>query len=193
MLPPNQSHLAYTLNLFQYIRPNDRIAKIISKIDLSCVYNMCKHFYSSSPLGRVAQYRPQDALRSLIVMYLAGFTSINKWVGELKDTPRYALLSGFNPERTPSKAYFSWFTSNLFGKDVDIDDIMTHGTLLKKVFETAFVNKSIKLGIIDPLIQEILEHLHLKIFMSYLCVLQVILTITGELIRKSVDINGGVL
>lgn len=77
-------------------------------------------------------------------MYLAGFTSINKWVKELKDTPRYAYLSGFNPGRTPSKAYFSWFITNLFGKDVDIDDIMTQGTLLKKIFETVFVNKSVE-------------------------------------------------
>lgn len=30
----------------------------------------------------MAVYRPQDALRSLLVMYLAGFTSINKWVEE---------------------------------------------------------------------------------------------------------------
>jgi hypothetical protein len=74
-------------------------------------------------------------------MYLVGLTSINKWVKELKDTPRYAYLSGFDPGRTPSKAYFSWFISNLFGNDIDIDDIMTQGTLLKKIFETAFVNK----------------------------------------------------
>lgn len=33
---------------------------------------------------------------------------------------------------------------------MDIDDIMAQGTLLKKIFETVFVNKSIKLGIIDP-------------------------------------------
>jgi hypothetical protein len=36
----------------------------------------------------------------------------------------------------------------LFGNDVDIDDIMTQGTLLKKIFETAFVSKSVNLGII---------------------------------------------
>ena len=123
-MPPNQSHMAYKLTLFQHISQTDRIAKIISKIDLSCVYDLCRHFYSPNPWGRIAEFRPQDALRSMIVMYLAGFTSINKWVKELKDTSRYAYLSGFNPGRTPSKAYFSWFTSNLFGNDVDIDDIM---------------------------------------------------------------------
>lgn len=68
-------------------------------------------------------------------MYLAGFSSINKWIKELKDTPRYAYLSCFDPEKTPSKAYFSWITSNLFGKNMDIDDIMTQGTLLKKISE----------------------------------------------------------
>jgi len=149
LFPPNQSHLAYKLILFQHIRHNDRIAKVISKIDLSRVYDLCKHFYSTNPWGRVAEYRPQDALRSLLVMYLAGFTSINKWVNELKDTPRYAYLSGFNPEKIPSKVYFSWFISNLFGKDMDIDDIMTQRTLLKKIFETVFVKKSVELGIID--------------------------------------------
>ena len=150
MLPPNRSHLAYKLILFQHIRQNDRIAKIISRIDLSCVYDLCKDFYSPNPWGRIAEYRPQDALRSLLVMYLVGFTSINKWVKELRDTSRYAYLSGFHPDKTPSKAYFSWFISNLFGKDMDIDDIMTQGTLLKKIFETVFVKKSVELGIIDP-------------------------------------------
>jgi len=82
-------------------------AKIISKVDLSCVYDLCKHFYSTNQHSRIADYRPQDALRSLLVMYLAGFTSINKWVKELKDTPRYAYMSGFSPDKTPSKAYFS--------------------------------------------------------------------------------------
>lgn len=38
-------------------------------------------------------------------MYIAGFTSINKWVKEPKDTPRYACLSGFEPGKTPSKGY----------------------------------------------------------------------------------------
>jgi len=28
--------------------------------------------------------------------------------------------------------------------------MMTHGTMLKKIFETVFVNKSVELGIIDP-------------------------------------------
>lgn len=150
MILPNQSHLAYTLILFQHVKSADSIAKIISKIDLSCIYDLCKHFYSINSQGRIADYRPQDALRSLLVMYLAGFTSINKWVKELKDTPRYAYLSGFNPEKTPSKAYFSWFTSNLFGEHSDINDILTQGILLKKIFELVFINKSIELDIIDP-------------------------------------------
>lgn|GEM_PF-6391654 len=107
MLPPNQSHLAYKLNLFSHVSKNDNIAKIVSLIDLSHVYNFCAHFYSQNPYGRVADYLPQNALRSLLVMYLAGFTSINKWVKELAQTPRYAYLSGFEPGKTPSKAYFS--------------------------------------------------------------------------------------
>lgn len=150
MLPPNQSHLAYTLNLYQHVSKSDSIAKIVSKIDLSCVYELCSHFYSQDPRGRIANYRPQNALRSLLVMYLAGFTSINKWVRELKQTPRYAYLSGFEPGKTPSKAYFSWFTSMLLGKNTDVDDIFSQGLLLKKIFELSFVNKSVELGVIDP-------------------------------------------
>lgn len=149
MLPPNQSHLAYRLNLYQYVRQSDSIAKIITKIDLSSVYESCSHFYSNDPRGRIADYRPQDALRSLLVMLLVGFTSINKWVKELSETSRYAYLSGFQPDKTPSKAYFSWFTSMLFGKGTDVDDILSQGILLKKIFETVFVKKSIDLGIID--------------------------------------------
>lgn len=150
MLPPNQSHLAYTLNLFQHVSKSDSIAKIVSKIDLSCVYDLCSHFYSQDPRGRIAHYRPQDALRSLLVMYLAGFTSINKWVKQLKETPRYAYLSGFEPGKTPSKGYFSWFISMLFGNNADVDSLFSQGLLLKKIFELVFVKKSVELGIIDP-------------------------------------------
>ncbi len=150
MLLPNQSHLAYTLNLYQYVKNTDSIVKVFSKIDLSHVYDLCSHFYSGSTRGRTADYRPQDALRSLMVMYHVGFTSINKWVKELRETPRYAYLSGFSPDKTPSKAYFSWFTSMLFGNDFNINDTLLQGTLLKKIFELIFVNKSIELGIIDP-------------------------------------------
>ena len=131
--------MAYTLNLYHHVSKTDRIANIVSKIDLSCVYNLCSHFYSSNPWGRIADYRPQDALRSLLVMYHAGFTSINKWVRELKETPRYAYLSGFEPGKTPSKAYFSWFTSMLFGEDTDINNVFSQGLLLKKIFEIALL------------------------------------------------------
>lgn len=149
MFPQNQTHLAYTLNLLQNVDRNDPIAKVVSKIDLSPAYKLCLHFYSQDPRWRKAHFRPQDALRSLIVMYKVGFTSINKWVKELKATPRYAYLSGFEPYKTPSKAYFSWFSSMLFGED-NINDIFTQGKLLKKIFELIFVNKSVELGIIDP-------------------------------------------
>lgn len=164
MLPPNQSHLAYTLKLFQHVNKTDRIAKIVSKIDLSCVYDLCSHFYSSNPWGRIADYRPQDALRSLLVMYSAGFTSINKWVKELRETPRYAHLSGFEPGKTPSKAYFSWFIAMLFGNDTDINNVFSQGLLLKKIFELVFVNKSIELGIIDPHDKVIFDGCKIKSF-----------------------------
>ena len=148
-MPQNQSHLAFSSNLHQHVRESDSIAKIITKIDLSSVYEFCSHFYSKDPRGRIADYRPQDALRSLIVMLLVGSSSINKWVKELSETSRYAYLSGFHPDKTPSKAYFSWFTSMLFGKDTDIDDILSQGILLKKIFEAVFVKKSVDLGIVD--------------------------------------------
>jgi len=164
LLPKNQTHFAYTLTLFQHVKKSDSIAKIISKIDLSSVYDLCEHFYSADPRGRVADYLPQDVLRSLLVMYLVGFLSINKWFEELKNTPRYAYLSGFNPDITPSKAYFSWFISNLFGKDCDIDDIMTQRPLFKKIFETIFINKSIKLGIIEPHEKVIFDSCKVKSF-----------------------------
>ena len=74
------------------------------------------------------------------------------------------LFRSFNHEKTPSKAYFSWFTSNLFGEDFDINDIMTQGTLLKKIFELVFVNKSIELGIIDPHDKVIFDGCKVKTF-----------------------------
>jgi hypothetical protein len=164
LLPKNQTHFAYTLILFQHVKKSDSIAKYISKIDLSHVYDLCSHFYSQDPRGREADYRPQDALRSLLVMYLAGFTSINKWVRELKDTPRYAYLSGFEPDKTPSKAYFSWFTSMLFGDNNNLDDIYSQGILLKKIFELVFVSKSIELDIIDPHEKTIFDGCKVKSF-----------------------------
>ena len=81
------SHLVYTSNLFHHVKRTDNLAKLISKIDPSCVYDFCIHFYSLNPRERDAHYRPQDTFRSLLVMYLAGFTSINKLVKQIKDTP----------------------------------------------------------------------------------------------------------
>ena len=83
-------------------------------------------------------------------MYLAGFTSINKWVKALKETPRYAYLSGFVPDKTPCKAYFTWFTSMRFGNEGDVDDVLSQGLLLRKIFEFVFVKASIECGIIVP-------------------------------------------
>jgi hypothetical protein len=164
LLPRNQSHLAYTLNLYQHVTKTDQTAKIFSKIDLSHVYDLCACFYSTDPRGRIADYRPQDALRSLLVMYHIGFVHINKWVKELKETPRYAYLSGFSPEKTPSKAYFSWFVAMLFGVDADLDDVFSQGLLLKKIFEFVFVKKSIELGIIDPHEKVIFDGCKVKTF-----------------------------
>lgn len=64
MLLQNQTHLAYTLNLFQHVASNDPIAKVILKIDLSPDYKLCLHFYSEDPLDRKALFYPQDTLRS---------------------------------------------------------------------------------------------------------------------------------
>jgi hypothetical protein len=118
LVAPNRSHLAYTLILYQFVKRTDSIAKVISKIDLSCV----------------------------------------------KETPRYAYLSGFDPDKTPSKAYFSWFTSMLFGKEADVDDLLSQGLLVRKIFELVFVKTSIELGIIDPHEKVIFDGCKLKSF-----------------------------
>ena len=97
-------------------------------------------------------------------MYHVGFVHINKWVKELKETPRYAYLSGFDPKKTPSKAYFSWFIAMLFGVDADLDDAFSQGLLLKKIFELVFVKKSIGLGIIDPHEKVIFDGCKVKTF-----------------------------
>lgn len=41
-------------------------------------------------------------------------------------------------------------TTNQFGKDWDIDDLITRGVLPKMILEIVFVNESVKLGIIGP-------------------------------------------
>lgn len=70
-------------------------------------------FYTAS-WGRPA-WDPADLLRSLVVMVLAGETSISDWVELMRAEPLYAVLSGFAPDKVPGVGTFYDFMDRLVG------------------------------------------------------------------------------
>jgi hypothetical protein len=70
-------------------------------------------FYNAD-VGRRGR-RPEDLLRSLIAMVLAGYTQISDWVLLLKSEPFYAVLSGFDPHDPPGVGTFYDLQHRLLG------------------------------------------------------------------------------
>jgi hypothetical protein len=75
--------------------------------------NCCAPFYTAG-FGRPAR-PPEDLLRSLVAMVLAGYTSIEDWVALLHSMPFYALVSGFAPDDPPGVGTFYDFFNRLLG------------------------------------------------------------------------------
>jgi hypothetical protein len=73
----------------------------------------CAPFYAAR-LGRRAR-PPEDLLRSLVAMVLAGVTQIDVWVERLRSEPFYAIVSGFRPGDTPGVGTFYDFQDRLLG------------------------------------------------------------------------------
>jgi len=88
---------AYVLNL-------DRGSDILHRC-------YCKDF------GRPADFDPTDMFRSLVLMVALQITSVTKWVDSLAKSDVLALLSGFEPGKTPSVGAFYDFWNRLWLED----------------------------------------------------------------------------
>ena len=71
----------------------------------------------SKDFGRPADFDPADMLRSLVLMVSLGITSITKWVDKLANCDVLAVLSGFEPGKTPSVGAFYDFWNRLWLED----------------------------------------------------------------------------
>ena len=95
-------------NLTRWLRRKSRkisgklleAALILIRIDLDSVEPYLKSCYSPNPRGR-KPYDPVCMLRSLILMTLLRYNSLEKWAEDLKKKPRLAVLCGFasHPQR----------------------------------------------------------------------------------------------
>ncbi len=71
----------------------------------------------SKDFGRPADFDPLDMLRSLVLMVSLQITSVTKWADNLANSDVLAVLSGFEPGRTPSAAAFYDFWNRLWLED----------------------------------------------------------------------------
>jgi hypothetical protein len=73
----------------------------------ACVLNLDNgiellHACYSKHFGRPADFDPADMLRSLLLMVSLKITSVPKWANDLAKSDILAILSGFEPGKTPS-------------------------------------------------------------------------------------------
>lgn len=123
---PNRSHRKFLRYVRRKIRkyyasPEGRkfllhhaplIVKIVL-VNLDRVRDILKGQYSSSRRGK----KPKDPVcmfRSLLVMTLAGETSITQWVAQMRAVPLFAILSGFSPDDVPGVGTFYDFIKRLY-------------------------------------------------------------------------------
>jgi hypothetical protein len=71
----------------------------------------------SKDFGRPADFDPGDMFRSLVLMVSLGVTSITKWADSLSKSDVLAVLSGFEPSKTPSMSAFYDFWNRLWLED----------------------------------------------------------------------------
>ena len=119
MIRPMRSHPQY-LEFFQTRRAELQVkvphnaTELWCKFrhtDLSAVYALCAPLYDAQ-YGRPA-FRPDDMLRSWLLMLECHVTSVEVWVHRLHEQPVYALLSGFDPEAIPGVGTFYAFQDRL--------------------------------------------------------------------------------
>ena len=72
----------------------------------------------SKDFGRPAEFDPVDMLRSLVLMVSLGITSITKWADNLTKSDVLAVLSGFEPGKTPSMSAYYDFWNRLWLENI---------------------------------------------------------------------------
>jgi len=86
--------------------------------DLCAAYPILARLYTPDR-GRPA-HRPDDMLRSWLLMLECHITSVAVWVHRLHEQPFYALLSGFDPEALPGVGTFYDFQDRLLQLDAPV-------------------------------------------------------------------------
>lgn len=84
-------------------------------MDLDPVIPLVSQRFSS--IGRPVLHDPVCILRSLVLMLALGFHSITKWVKKLRSDDILAVLSGFEPHKTPGVGTFYDFFDKLWLED----------------------------------------------------------------------------
>lgn len=123
MLPVNKSHEQYISFLKTAVKQLDEnplvsitdedweLVKKFSVMDLSKLYDLALGTYTAKgPEPR----NPSDMLRCCLVMLNVKTTSFTQWALDLKRTPIYAILSGFEPGNTPGVGTFYDFIDRLW-------------------------------------------------------------------------------
>ena len=110
-----RGHLIDTGQISTLYTQSELIAKMWVT-DLTAVAALVAPCYSSSSRGAPPR-DPVCLFRSLLVMPLAGYRSIDKWVAALKSFPLFAILSGLAPDDTPGVGTFYDFINRLWQTD----------------------------------------------------------------------------
>ncbi len=111
----------------------------------------------SKDFGRPAVFDPVDMLRSLVLMVSLQITSVTAWADKLTKSDMLAVLSGFEPGKTPSMSAFYDFWNRLWLEDKRLRKKRTL-RLRKKSKKPKNVHKGQKLpnrrpGVVDRLVR----------------------------------------
>ncbi|MFY9226860.1 MAG: transposase, partial [Blastocatellia bacterium] len=87
-------------------------AMILMEIELEEVRGELEKLYSQDKRGRKG-YDPVCMLRALLLMMILQYERITKFVDEMKDKPRLAIIAGFEPKKTPAISTFYLFIDRL--------------------------------------------------------------------------------
>jgi len=111
--------------------------------DLSSIGDILAHRYSKR--GSSAR-DPVDLFRSLLLLELTHFKSVDEWVKTMRAFPIWAIYSGFSPYDIPGVGTFYDFMNRLWG--TDSPHTSQPHELLQKIFKECFVMSSANQGLL---------------------------------------------
>jgi len=85
---------------------------ILLGLDLEPSRQILEPLYSPNPRGR-KPYDPVCMLRALLLMILLRYSSISRFVSDMKRQSRVATIAGFSPEKVPAVGTFYLFIDRL--------------------------------------------------------------------------------